>query len=275
MFSFRLENEQSQIGERRDALFFFLYFDAHILHNGCIILERNFYPLTPSLTLSTYSFPWWETKSKKGKITYTYSGMSECSFWLSVLINLCNQISFTSFSSFLLILLFEQQQMIMMMGGKNTHTHTGFDEYYKSLRPPLKREVCTTRQSNVEHKGDKKLQINCRNIWFNEFWSQHHKCSFEPDDRLPRCTGNETLVNYEQEGLVPFVGNWIFITFPFFFSIISPQQEKNIDIDTKKIKSPLNITFSFFNRKRSNLFEPSSDCAPFRTCISLSRVHSF
>lgn len=124
MFSFRLENEQSQIGERRDALFFFLYFDAHILHNGCIILERNFYPLRPSLTLSTYSFPLWEKKSKKGKITYTYSGMSECSFWLSVLINLCNQISFTSFSSFLLILLFEQQQMIMMMGGKNTNTHT-------------------------------------------------------------------------------------------------------------------------------------------------------
>lgn len=63
---------------------------------------------------------------------------------------------------------------------------------------------------NRPHPHDPKLQINCRNIWFNEFWSQHHKCSFDTDDqRHPRCTGNETLMNYEQEGLVPFVGNWI------------------------------------------------------------------
>lgn len=90
----------------------------------------------------------------------------------------------------------------------------GFDEYYKSLRPPLSRDECLrTRSINRDHPHNKKLQINCRNIWFNEFWSQHHKCSFEADDRLPRCTGNETLTNYEQEGLVPFVGKAIIDNF--------------------------------------------------------------
>lgn len=71
--------------------------------------------------------------------------------------------------------------------------------------------------------------MNCRNIWFNEFWSQHHRCTLPANgessrnasgksdagsaggpDRIaglmPACTGNEIITNYEQEGLVPFVG---------------------------------------------------------------------
>lgn len=103
---------------------------------------------------------------------------------------------------------------------KNNNNNTGFDEYYKSLRPRLSPEDCTQMFVNQRHPRDPKLQINCRNIWFNEFWSQHHKCSFAPDERLPRCTGNETLTNYEQEGLVPFVGKWIL--FPFFRSFSFP-----------------------------------------------------
>lgn len=46
---------------------------------------------------------------------------------------------------------------------------------------------------------------NCRNIWFREFWAQHHKCSFN-DTAKVRCTGKEKSTSYEQEGLVPFVG---------------------------------------------------------------------
>lgn len=91
-------------------------------------------------------------------------------------------------------------------------TIIGFDEYYKSLRPRLNPQDCTQALVNRPHSQDPKLQINCRNIWFNEFWSQHHKCRFDGtpnEDRLPRCTGNETLTNYEQEGLVPFVGKHI------------------------------------------------------------------
>lgn len=83
----------------------------------------------------------------------------------------------------------------------------GFDRYYKSLRPRLKPEHCTQTGVNQRHPTDPSLWINCRNIWFNEFWSQHHKCSFEPAAKIP-CTGDEKLTNYEQEGLVPFVGEW-------------------------------------------------------------------
>lgn len=97
----------------------------------------------------------------------------------------------------------------------------GFDEYYKSLRPRLTPEDCTQMFVNRPHPTDPKLQINCRNIWFNEFWSQHHKCSFDAaDERHPRCTGNETLQNYEQEGLVPFVGNWINRFYGTIYSIL-------------------------------------------------------
>jgi hypothetical protein len=48
--------------------------------------------------------------------------------------------------------------------------------------------------------------VNCRNIWFNEFWEQRHKCKFSANSNSSRCSGNEDLrVGYEQEGLVPFV----------------------------------------------------------------------
>lgn len=66
---------------------------------------------------------------------------------------------------------------------------------------------CSQTNTNKPHPKDPKLQINCRNIWFSEFWSQHHKCSFDESALVP-CTGNETLHNYEQEGLVPFVGEF-------------------------------------------------------------------
>jgi Receptor family ligand binding region len=47
--------------------------------------------------------------------------------------------------------------------------------------------------------------VNCRNIWFNEFWEQRHKCKFSWSNSS-RCSGNEDLrEGYEQEGLVPFV----------------------------------------------------------------------
>lgn len=49
--------------------------------------------------------------------------------------------------------------------------------------------------------------MNCRNIWFNEYWSQHHRCSLNRNDENA-CTGNETMGPYEQEGLVPFVGEY-------------------------------------------------------------------
>lgn len=57
--------------------------------------------------------------------------------------------------------------------------------------------------------------VNCRNIWFREFWSQHHKCSFNANlsAGMTRCTGTEELIDYEQEGLVPFVGNKYFYYF--------------------------------------------------------------
>lgn len=57
--------------------------------------------------------------------------------------------------------------------------------------------------------------MNCRNIWFREFWSQHHKCSFNANlsAGMTRCTGTEELIDYEQEGLVPFVGNKYFYYF--------------------------------------------------------------
>lgn len=126
----------------------------------------------------------------------------ECSFLLSVLINLCNH----SYSLSSNHVCFRSFFFVMNC------TIIGFDEYYKSLRPRLNPQDCTQALVNRPHSQDPKLQINCRNIWFNEFWSQHHKCRFDGtpnEDRLPRCTGNETLTNYEQEGLVPFVGKHI------------------------------------------------------------------
>lgn len=60
---------------------------------------------------------------------------------------------------------------------------------------------------NLPHPDDPNLIINCRNVWFREFWSQHNKCSFSNDTDKP-CTGDESIMDYEQEGLVPFVGEY-------------------------------------------------------------------
>ncbi|GAB0098135.1 Metabotropic glutamate receptor [Sergentomyia squamirostris] len=79
----------------------------------------------------------------------------------------------------------------------------GFDEYYMALRPKLSTEDCTPG-SYASRLATSETITNCRNRWFNEFWSQHHKCSFTENSKTP-CTGREGQHGYEQEGLVPFV----------------------------------------------------------------------
>lgn len=80
-----------------------------------------------------------------------------------------------------------------------------FDHYYLSLRPVLDIEHCDTMWNiNMPHNHPG-LIINCRNGWFREFWSQHNKCNFS-DNSSRKCTGKENITDYEQEGLVPFVG---------------------------------------------------------------------
>ncbi|XP_037037755.1 metabotropic glutamate receptor 8-like, partial [Bradysia coprophila] len=80
----------------------------------------------------------------------------------------------------------------------------GFDEYYARLKPTLDRKLCTEFGVNIPYGDSNKFRLNCRNIWFNEYWSQHHRCSLNRNDENA-CTGNETMGPYEQEGLVPFV----------------------------------------------------------------------
>ena len=86
----------------------------------------------------------------------------------------------------------------------------GFDDYVRKLRPPLKLSDCPTTSRNYG-------RLNCRNPWFRQFWSHHFRCKFAdqkhnevpPELRgqdLALCTGKERLSKYEQEGLVPFVG---------------------------------------------------------------------
>ncbi|XP_043471687.1 metabotropic glutamate receptor 7-like isoform X1 [Leptopilina heterotoma] len=82
----------------------------------------------------------------------------------------------------------------------------GFDKYYNNLRPRMNDECGNQAEQNVEHPTLPGKIVNCRNLWFREFWQQHHRCSFGPKkDGKPQCTGKEQLRNYEQEGLVPFV----------------------------------------------------------------------
>ncbi|XP_076382238.1 metabotropic glutamate receptor 8 isoform X2 [Megalopta genalis] len=82
-----------------------------------------------------------------------------------------------------------------------------FDNYYLNLRPRVDNECEGQTESNVPHKELPGKMVNCRNVWFREFWSQHHKCSFSANlsEGIRRCNGSEELTNYEQEGLVPFV----------------------------------------------------------------------
>ncbi|XP_043493655.1 metabotropic glutamate receptor 6-like isoform X1 [Polistes fuscatus] len=84
----------------------------------------------------------------------------------------------------------------------------GFDEYYLNLRPRMANECQGQTESNVPHESLPGKIVNCRNIWFREFWSQHHKCTFSKNastEKTTICTGTEELKDYEQEGLVPFV----------------------------------------------------------------------
>lgn len=64
-------------------------------------------------------------------------------------------------------------------------------------------------EKNVPHPNKTGKIVNCRNVWFREFWSQHHKCDFIETNEATNtnlCTGDEELIEYDQEGLVPFVG---------------------------------------------------------------------
>lgn len=84
---------------------------------------------------------------------------------------------------------------------------TEFDEYYMSLRPRMDGDGCnSSTEVNLPHPTKPNLVINCRNGWFREFWSQHNKCNFDNNTKESKCTGEETISDYEQEGLVPFVG---------------------------------------------------------------------
>lgn len=98
----------------------------------------------------------------------------------------------------------------------------GFDDYYKSLVPRMGKECEGNHERNPPHKTMAGKFVNCRNVWFREFWSQHHKCTFSNNNAAAgssgddgggvdthhqkQCTGTEELVDYKQEGLVPFVG---------------------------------------------------------------------
>ncbi|GLV42938.1 metabotropic Glutamate Receptor [Carabus blaptoides fortunei] len=81
----------------------------------------------------------------------------------------------------------------------------GFDRYYRSLRPRLDTDFCNASQSNMPHGNRTGIELNCRNVWFREFWSQHNKCSFDNGKYPKKCTGTESISDYDQEGLVPFV----------------------------------------------------------------------
>ena len=89
--------------------------------------------------------------------------------------------------------------------------HLGFDNYFKSLRPGSGK-VCGSKENVNVVKGSR--VINCRNPWFREFWTSHFKCRFSnanntgQNSSVPDCKLNDRIVDYEQEGLVPFVGKY-------------------------------------------------------------------
>ncbi|XP_015120349.1 metabotropic glutamate receptor 2 [Diachasma alloeum] len=83
-----------------------------------------------------------------------------------------------------------------------------FDVYYKNLRPRVGDECGGQTERNVPHPKLPEKMVNCRNVWFREFWSQHHKCIFggsAAQTGMKGCTGDEVMNEYDQEGLVPFV----------------------------------------------------------------------
>ena len=93
---------------------------------------------------------------------------------------------------------------------------TDFDDYFMSLKPALPSYDCPSNASSSiikVTKNNRTSRLNCRNIWFNEFWAQRHKCSFSPTANQTLCTGEEDLsAGYEQEGLVPFVVDAVYAT---------------------------------------------------------------
>lgn len=124
---------------------------------------------------------------------------------------------------------------------------TGFDTYFKALRPKTAK-VCGSVGGLANHSGGglaagaaanasgfgenqyyrnavKGSRIyNCRNPWFRQFWEQHFKCRFNTSasggTNLPECKGGDKLTYYEQEGLVPFVGELLSsLICIFFFSL--------------------------------------------------------
>ena len=83
-------------------------------------------------------------------------------------------------------------------------------------------------ERNVPHHELPGKYVNCRNVWFREFWSQHHKCTFSPsavDSSVKLCTGTEELVDYKQEGLVPFVGKFFLFAVCIYVYIDVPPDE--------------------------------------------------
>ncbi|CAH1377671.1 unnamed protein product [Tenebrio molitor] len=97
-----------------------------------------------------------------------------------------------------------------------------FDDYYMALRPRMEEDSCNaSMETNLPHSTKADLITNCRNGWFREFWSQHNKCSFDNTSR--KCTGDEAISDYEQEGLVPFVVDAVYAAAHAIHNIIADQ----------------------------------------------------
>ncbi|KAG5319200.1 GRM7 protein, partial [Pseudoatta argentina] len=105
-----------------------------------------------------------------------------------------------------------------------------FDNYYLRLRPRMGDECGGQTEKNIPHKSLTDKTVNCRNIWFQEFWSQHHKCTFSVNasSDMTRCTGEENLVDYEQEGLVPFVVDAVYAMAHSVHNVIEEECVNNL-----------------------------------------------
>ncbi|EGI66060.1 Metabotropic glutamate receptor 2 [Acromyrmex echinatior] len=109
-------------------------------------------------------------------------------------------------------------------------TNVDFDNYYLRLRPRMGDECGGQTEKNIPHKSLTDKTVNCRNIWFQEFWSQHHKCTFSVNasSDMTRCTGEENLVDYEQEGLVPFVVDAVYAMAHSVHNVIEEECVNNL-----------------------------------------------
>ena len=80
-----------------------------------------------------------------------------------------------------------------------------FDTYFTSLVPGSKK-LCQFANSTI--RSDNRI-VNCRNVWFREFWKSHFNCSFSRKNKNKRlCTGEEKIIDFTEEGLVPFVSKY-------------------------------------------------------------------